>query len=167
MQWLELLRREHGWSQAQMAKRVSERLGSGVSQVKLSRMERGEAEPALSELQAIAAACGLTPAELMDRIVPRADAIQRRAAQLGREAAAARDDLLEVARRLSRTCETAGREFGQLADTKEAEAAVAAMSREIPIGGGDDDLSTQEITALTQRLMSRGLQMGLNASAGF
>ena len=76
MQWLELLRREHGWSQAQMAKRVSERLGSGVSQVKLSRMERGEAEPALSELQAIAAACGLTPAELMDRIVPRADAIQ-------------------------------------------------------------------------------------------
>ena len=68
-------RDRRGWSLAELGERA------GVSAGMISKIERGAASPTASVLGRLSAAFGLTLSTLLDGVDPRADRLNRRAAQ--------------------------------------------------------------------------------------
>ena len=88
--WLELLRKERGWSQATLAAKVADRLGDKFPQVAVSRIERGERALALPELQALAAVAGLSVLEVATLALGAGGEASPQSVALGRWVAAQR-----------------------------------------------------------------------------
>jgi transcriptional regulator with XRE-family HTH domain len=57
------LRKEHGWTQAQVSEKA------GIDRAHTSLLERGEREPLLGTFLAFAPALRLTPQQLLDRVL--------------------------------------------------------------------------------------------------